>query len=70
MSYIAAAIAVVGAALAAALGNGLVVSKTVESMARQPEIAKELRSTMILGCGLIEAVPIIGVVIAFILSSK
>jgi F-type H+-transporting ATPase subunit c len=36
-------------------------------MARQPEMAGTLRGTMFIGVGLIEAVPIISVVIAFML---
>ncbi len=67
MQYIAAAIAVFGAALGAGYGNGKVISKTIESMARQPEMSGELRTTMFIGVGLIEAVPILGVVIAFLI---
>jgi F-type H+-transporting ATPase subunit c len=36
-------------------------------MARQPEMAKDLRSTMILGMAFIEAVPILGIVVALLL---
>lgn len=67
MQYIAAAIAVFGASIGAAYGNGKVISKTLESMTRQPEMSGELRSTMFIGVALIEAVPILGVVIALIL---
>ena len=69
MNFIAAGLAVIGAALGAGLGNGQVISKTVESMARQPEMAGQLRSTMFIGVALIEAVPILGIVIAFLLRS-
>ena len=55
------------AALGASIGNGMVISKTLEGMARQPEMAGTLRGTMFIGVGLIEAVPIISVVIAFML---
>lgn len=67
MNYIAVAIIAAGAALAAGYGNGHVISKTIESMARQPELAGQLRSTMFIGVGLIEALPIIAIVIAFML---
>ena len=70
MNFIAAGLAVIGAALVAGLGNGQVISKTVESMARQPEMAGQLRSTMFIGVALIEAVPILGIVIAFLLVNK
>ena len=67
LNYIAAAIAVFGSALAAAYGNGKVISKTIESITRQPELSSELKSTMFIGVGIIEAVPILGVVIALLL---
>ncbi|KRK39030.1 F0F1 ATP synthase subunit C [Loigolactobacillus bifermentans] len=70
MAFIAAAIAAAGAAIAAGIGNGQVISKTIEGMARQPELSGQLRGTMFIGVGLIEAVPIIAIVVSFILMSK
>ena len=67
MTELAAAIAVAGAALAAAFGNQAVIVKTIESMTRQPEMSNELRSTMFVGVALIEAMPIFAVLIALIL---
>lgn len=67
MTVLAAAIAAAGAALAASYGNGKVISKTIESMARQPELSGTLRGTMILGVGLIEAVPILAIVISLLI---
>lgn len=64
---LAAAIAAGIAALAASWGNGKVITKTIESMARQPESAGNLRATMFIGVGLIEAVPILAVVVAFLI---
>jgi F-type H+-transporting ATPase subunit c len=66
MAYIAAAIAVGLGALGAGIGNGLIVSKTVEGIARQPEARSTLQTTMYIGVALVEALPIIGVVLAFI----
>ncbi|AKG03729.1 MULTISPECIES: F0F1 ATP synthase subunit C [Salimicrobium] len=66
MNLLAAAIAVGLAALGAGIGNGLIVSRTVEGIARQPELRSALQTTMFIGVALVEAVPIIGVVIAFI----
>ena len=66
MNYIAAAIAIMGAAIGAGYGNGQVISKTIESMARQPEMSGQFRTTMFIGVALVEAVPILGVVIALI----
>ena len=69
MDYaIAAAIAVAFAALGASIG--MVISETIESIARQPELEGKLRMTMFLGVGLIEAVPIIAVVIALLFAFK
>ena len=67
LNYIAAAIAVFGSAIAAAYGNGKVISKTIESITRQPELSSELKGTMFIGVGIIEAVPILGIVIALLL---
>lgn len=67
LKYLSAAIVAGIAALAASWGNGKVISKTIEGMARQPESAGNLRSTMFIGVGLIEAVPILAVVIAFLI---
>ena len=65
-----AAIAVGLGALGAGIGDGLVSSKTVEATARQPELRGNLMVIMFIGIGLIEALPIIGVVIAFMLFGK
>ncbi|TFI93922.1 F0F1 ATP synthase subunit C [Carnobacterium divergens] len=70
MGLIGAAIAVAGAAIGASLGNGKVISKTIESVTRQPELQSRLQMMMFIGVGLIEAVPIMAVVIAFILVFK
>ena len=64
MSILAAAIAVGLGALGAGIGNGMIVSKTVEGVARQPELRGQLQTIMFIGIGLVEALPIIGVVIA------
>ena len=48
----------------------MVASKTMESIARQPEAAGQLRSSMILALGLIEALTIYGLLIAFMLVGK
>ncbi len=70
MNLIAAAIAIGLAALGAGIGNGLIVSKTVEGCARQPEAQKQLQTLMFVGIALVEALPIIGVVIAFIVLGR
>lgn len=62
-------IAVIGYAIAAvgpAIGVGMVVSKTIESIARQPELAGRLTTTMYLGIAFIEALALIGLAAGFI----
>ncbi|CAM4114762.1 MULTISPECIES: F0F1 ATP synthase subunit C [Listeria] len=70
LGAIAAAIAVGLGALGAGIGNGLIVSKTVEGVARQPEARSMLQTIMFIGVGLVEALPIIAVVIAFMVMNK
>lgn len=65
MGLLAAAIAVGLGALGAGIGNGLIISRTVEGIARQPELRGVLQTTMFIGVGLVEVIPIIAVVIAF-----
>ena len=65
LALIGAGLAAAGAAIGGAIGNGLVISKMLEGMARQPELSNQLRSNMFIGIGLVEALPIIGVVISF-----
>ncbi|MDQ0061963.1 MULTISPECIES: F0F1 ATP synthase subunit C [Paenibacillus] len=66
MEILAAALAVGLGAVGAGVGNGMIVSKTVEGIARQPELQSKLQTTMFIGVGIVEVVPIIGVVIGFL----
>ncbi|MDQ0226750.1 F0F1 ATP synthase subunit C [Metabacillus niabensis] len=70
MGLLAAAIAIGLAALGAGIGNGLIVSRTVEGIARQPEARGALQTVMFIGVALVEAIPIIAVVIAFIVMGQ
>ena len=70
MGAIAAGIAAAAAAIGAGVGDGMVISKTLDGMARQPELSGQLRGTMVIGVGLIEAMPIISIVIAFLVMNK
>jgi len=67
MAFLAAALAIGLGALGAGIGNGLIVSKTVEGISRQPELRGTLQTTMFIGVGIVEVVPIIGVVIGFLI---
>ena len=70
VGLLAAAIAVGLGALGAGIGNGMIVSKTVEGIARQPEPRGTLQTTMFIGVALVEALPIIATVIAFIVMNQ
>ncbi|MCE4049692.1 MULTISPECIES: F0F1 ATP synthase subunit C [Bacillaceae] len=70
MNLLAAAIAIGLSALGASIGNGLIVGRTVEGIARQPEARGFLQTTMFIGVALVEALPIIGVVIAFMVLNR
>lgn len=65
-ALIAAAIAIGLGAFGAALGNGMIVSRTVEGIARNPEARGPMQTTMFIGVGIVEAIPIITVVLAFL----
>ena len=54
------------ATLGPALGIGLLVARTQEATARQPEVAGRLFTNMIIGAALVEALALIGFVLAFI----
>ncbi|WP_453992999.1 F0F1 ATP synthase subunit C [Bacillus nitroreducens] len=70
MGALAAAIAIGLAALGAGFGNGMIVSRTVEGIARQPEARGALQTTMFIGVALVEAIPIIAVVVAFMVMGQ
>ena len=53
-----------------AIAQGLVASKTMDAMARQPEAAGKLQTAMILALALQEALTIYGLLIAFMLVGK
>ena len=67
---IAAALANALSTLGPGIGQGLAASKAMEAMARQPEMAKDIRSSLILSLGLMEALTIYGLLIAFMLMAK
>ena len=57
-----------GAAIGPGIGIGLVVGNAISSMARQPESAGMVRTTMFLGIAFTEALALFGFVLAFIIS--
>ena len=67
---IAAAITMAVSTLGPAIGQGLAASHAMDAIARQPEAAGAIRTSMILALGLIEALTIYGLLIAFMLVGK
>ena len=67
---IAAALAIALSTIFPALGQGKAAKTALESIARQPDAAKDIRSTLLLSLALIEALTIYGLLIAFMLVGK
>ena len=56
------------AAIGPGIGIGYLVGQSVQAMARQPEMAGQVRTTMFLGIAFTEALALFGFVLAFIIS--
>jgi len=63
--YIAGAVLLGLGALGAAVGIGILGARFLEGIARQPELLPMLRTQFFIVMGLVDAVPMIGVGIAF-----
>ena len=48
-------------------GIGIATGKATESIARQPEAKKDIRSSLLLGCALAEATAIYGLIVAILI---
>lgn len=55
------------AAIAAGMGIGKIGSSAMESIARQPEAAGDIRSNMIVAAALIEGVAFFAIVVCFLI---
>ncbi|KJS20239.1 MAG: ATP synthase F0 subunit C [Clostridiaceae bacterium BRH_c20a] len=67
---LAAAFSVGIATIAPALGQGNTAGKAMEAIARQPEAANEIRTSLIISLAFMEALTIYGLLIAFLLLGK
>ena len=67
VQYFASAFAIGVGALGPALGIGLAVKGAMDALGRNPEAAGDIRTTMIIGAALAEAVAIYAFVIAIII---
>ena len=75
MIYLAALAAVVGlglpiAVLAASTAQGKAATSAVESMARQPEVAGQIQTAMIIALAFIEALVIYALLMFFMMNGK
>ena len=67
---LAVALAIAVSTIAPAISQGKTAAAAMEAIARQPEAAGDIRSTLILSLGLMEALTIYGLLIAFMLIGK
>jgi F-type H+-transporting ATPase subunit c len=67
MKLLSVAIAIAVGAIGPALGIGMIGSKAVEALGRNPEAESAIRTTMILALAFAEAVAIYALVVALIL---
>ena len=67
---IAAAIAIAVSTIAPAIGQGMTAKSAMESIARQPDAAKDIRSSLIVALAMMEALTIYGLLIGFMLIAK
>ena len=67
---LAMAIAIGLSAIGSGIGQGIATGRDTESMARQPEMAGGIRTTLILGLAFMETLTIYGLLIALMLYSQ
>jgi F-type H+-transporting ATPase subunit c len=69
-AFIAVAIAIALPAIASAIAQGWTASAAMHGIARQPEAASNIRSSLLLALAMIEALTLFALVIALLLWSK
>ncbi len=67
LSVIGAALLIGLSALGIGIGMGILGGKFVEGIARQPELKGMLMTNMLFVAGLVDAFPIVGIVMGFLL---
>lgn len=67
---LAAAIAIAVSTIFPALAQGLTAKAAMEGIARQPDAAGDIRSSLIISLAMMEALTIYGLLIAFMLIAK
>ena len=69
-SYLAAGFGAALTVIGAAYGIGKLAAATMEASGRQPEVAGQVRTAMIISAALIEGVTLFALVICIILATK
>ena len=67
---LSAAISIAVSTIFPALGQGKAAAAAMESIARQPDAAGDVRSSLIISMAMMEALTIYGLLIAFMLVAK
>ncbi|MBE0446503.1 MAG: F0F1 ATP synthase subunit C [Actinobacteria bacterium] len=70
LAHLGSGLAIGLATIGPGVGIGTIVGKTIEGMARQPESAGALRTTMFIGIAFAEALALYGFVFAILLFAK
>lgn len=70
LAFLSAGLGAGIATIGAGLGIGKLAAAALESIARQPEAAADIRTTMIISAALIEGVALFGLVSCIILATK
>lgn len=70
MEFIAIAAMMAICVAAPAIAQGIIASKAMDAIARQPEAAGQIRSTLLLALSLVEALAIYGMLVSFVLAGK
>lgn len=68
--FLAAGLGMGLAAIGTAIGIGWLASKALEGMARQPEAAGNIRTSMIVAIAFVEAIALYALVVSLILATK
>ena len=66
LGKVGAALGAAVAAFAAAIGIGRIGKSTMESIARQPESAGNMRTSMIIAAGMIEGAALFAIIVCFL----
>ena len=68
MVALAKALAIAIATIGPGLGQGMAAAKAMDAIARQPEAAGDIRTSLILSLAFMEALTIYGLLIAFLIN--